>query len=940
MTLNFHGGLSLIALRDLRIISLKFLLLLLSRVLYYSSWVVNNSASLTLNQSSYTWRVNAMDNALNYTTSTAVYFVTVDTAPPPAVSTLNTPLNNLTTNQMTLNFTWTGVTDSPAGIANYILEVATSSSFVPIAYSSWVVLNQATLTLNQSSYTWRVNTMDNALNYTTSTAVYFVTVDTTPPPAVATLNTPLNNLTTNQMMLNFSWTGVTDAQVGISNYILQVSTDPAFGTINYSSWVVLNSASLTLNQSSYTWRVNTMDNALNYTTSTAVYFVTVDTTPPLIVNDQPGDYQWRSSSGAVYGVFFQDSLSGCVTAQYQLTDANSNVIVGWQNIFAGSTTYAAYYSSWPITNSNFNSLYEGTTNLVYTRVYDAAGNLTTSPSPSFFILKDTHAPVCVVNVSSYSYSYSQWYMNINFFDPPTPGMVPGCSGLNNAQYSLNSATGPWTQIFLNTSPGTTYYTSPWQINFGALPAGTTSYGFIQIQDFAGNTTTYLDAFSVFRPTITTPIIHDNQAGDFNWYNSSQSFVSQPYNVAVQNGQNAVISSITVSAYSGTHGSGIKYLPETIVVTTNVYTYNTAWNLVPSTFTPNYYIWSLLQNGTNYIAVTAYDALGSSTTLYDAFYVRKDTTPPPAPILSAPLNASSTGTVNVGFSWQVSNDGIGSGTTNYTIVVATSSDFGKIVFTSTTPNNYATSTILNQNLYYWQVRAGDYAGNLGIWSSTWSVIVDTTPPPAVSTLSAPLNNLTTNQMTLTFGWSTVTDSPAGLANYILEVSTAPDFSGVITSSWVFNNSATLTLNQSSYTWRVNTMDNALNYTTSTVKYFVTVDTTPPPAISTLNTPLNSLTTNQMTLNFSWAGVTDSPAGLANYILEVSTDPAFSVISYSSATLLTNATLTLNQSSYTWRVNTMDNALNYTTSTLKYFVTVDTTPPPAVSTLTAPGIMFTV
>ncbi len=342
----------------------------------------------------------------------------------------------------------------------------------------------------------------------------------------------------------------------------------------------------------------------------------------------------------------------------------------------------------------------------------------------------------------------------------------------------------------------------------------------------------------------------------------------------------------------------------------------------------------MQNGTNYIAVTAYDSIGSSTTLYDAFFIRKDTAPPPAPVLSNPLNTSSTGTVNVGFSWQVSNDGVGSGTTNYTIVVATSPDFGHVIFTSTTLNTYVTSTVLNQNLYYWQVRAYDYAGNTGPWSSIWSVAVDTTPPPAVSSLTAPLNNLTTNQITLNFSWAGVTDSPAGIANYILEASTSPTFSGVIYSSWVAGNSATLTLNQSSYTWRVNTMDNALNYTTSTAVYFVTVDTTPPPVVATLNTPLNNLTTNQMTLNFTWATVSDSPAGLANYILQVSTDPAFGVINYSSWVVTNSATLNLITSSYTWRVNTIDNALNYTTSTVNYFVTIDTSPPPAVSNLTAP------
>jgi phage anti-repressor protein len=253
-------------------------------IINYSAWVATTTASLTLITSSYSWRVNTMDNALNYTTSTAHYFITVDTTPPPQVSTLNAPLDNLTTNQMTLNFSWGSIAAPPSGLKNYILEVSTDPAFGVINYSSWVVLNSARLTLTQSSYTWRVNAMDNALNYTTSTVQYFVTVDTTAPPAVSMLSTPADNSVSNQLTQNFNWTGVTDSPAGIANYILEVSTSSSFVPVRYSSWVVLNQASLTLVQSSYTWRVNTVDNALNYTTSTAVYFVTVDTTPPPAVS--------------------------------------------------------------------------------------------------------------------------------------------------------------------------------------------------------------------------------------------------------------------------------------------------------------------------------------------------------------------------------------------------------------------------------------------------------------------------------------------------------------------------------------------------------------------------------------------------------------------------------------------------------------------------------
>jgi hypothetical protein len=83
-----------------------------------------------------------------------------------------------------------------------------------------------------------------------------------------------------------------------------------------------------------------------------------------------------------------------------------------------------------------------------------------------------------------------------------------------------------------------------------------------------------------------------------------------------------------------------------------------------------------------------------------------------------------------------------------------------------------------------------------------------------------------------------------------------------------------LEQSSYSWRVNVRDNALNYTTSTVRYSLVVDTTSPPMVSVLNTPLNNFTTNQMNVTFSWGSVVDLPSGVRDYILQLSTSSDFS------------------------------------------------------------------
>ncbi|MBN1823204.1 MAG: S24/S26 family peptidase, partial [Endomicrobiales bacterium] len=313
----------------------------------------------------------------------------------------------------------------------------------------------------------------------------------------------------------------------------------------------------------------------------------------------------------------------------------------------------------------------------------------------------------------------------------------------------------------------------------------------------------------------------------------------------------------------------------------------------------------------------------------------DLSTPPAPVLSLPANGSSTQNRSPQFSWSASVDTGGSGIKDYLFQFSDTPSFGSVLYSSQTALTSVTPPQSNQGVYYWRVRPYDNAGNYGSYSSTWSVIIDTTPPSAVATLSAPLHNFTTNQPALSFSWGPVTDSPAGVKNYILQISTSASFVPVRYSSTTSLSSASLSLIQSSYTWRVNVIDNALNYTTSTVRYTVVVDTNGPPAISTLSAPAHDTITQTQLQTFSWTGVSDAPSGVKNYILQLSTSPNFVPIRYSSATKLNSANITLIQSSYTWRVNVVDNALNYTTSTVRYTVVVDTTGPPAVSTLIAPA-----
>ncbi|MFH1369183.1 MAG: S26 family signal peptidase, partial [Elusimicrobiota bacterium] len=148
----------------------------------------------------------------------------------------------------------------------------------------------------------------------------------------------------------------------------------------------------------------------------------------------------------------------------------------------------------------------------------------------------------------------------------------------------------------------------------------------------------------------------------------------------------------------------------------------------------------------------------------------DLSSPAAPALSNPLSGAATNYSTPRFTWQSVSDTGGSGTKDYLLQISTSSNFIPVYMSSQTALTSARTSQITQKLYWWRVCANDNAGNTGVFSSTWTVIVDTTPPTAVSTLNNPINNYTTNQMTLSFSWAGVTDLPAGVTTYTLQIST--------------------------------------------------------------------------------------------------------------------------------------------------------------------------
>ncbi|MEW5995814.1 MAG: hypothetical protein AB1744_15670, partial [Candidatus Zixiibacteriota bacterium] len=278
-------------------------------------------------------------------------------------------------------------------------------------------------------------------------------------------------------------------------------------------------------------------------------------------------------------------------------------------------------------------------------------------------------------------------------------------------------------------------------------------------------------------------------------------------------------------------------------------------------------------------------------------------PVPAPILLSPANGINTDNNSPTFDWentqraddfrfQLDND------ENFTSTLI------DIVIVQ---SNYSPAP-LGDNLYYWRVRM-TRSGQIGAWSQTWTIRVDTLDPSIPSILS-PDNGVWTTA-TPNLDWENVAENSLPVTYYVT-ISDNQAFpyenenSGWITSdNWV----VTPALPDGTWYWRVKARDNAGNESGWSENRMIMADSTPPTQVS-LFTPENNLELPVGTVEFKWTGATDVGSGFARYWIQIDNEPDFSSPFYHENPNVSENTyyFLLTTGMYYWRVRAVDNVGN--------------------------------
>ena len=233
---------------------------------------------------------------------------------------------------------------------------------------------------------------------------------------------------------------------------------------------------------------------------------------------------------------------------------------------------------------------------------------------------------------------------------------------------------------------------------------------------------------------------------------------------------------------------------------------------------------------------------------------------PAPVLDSPANASYTNVPQPHFYWNP----VAGVSVTYELWVDRQSTFTApvdVVISDLFGTSAIPPTALADGKYYWKVRAINYLGVPGAWSSVRYLTVDTIAPP-LPVLSTPLNGAAVLTNVPTLAVKAVT----GAKYYIFEWDDAPDFDSPLgDSGFKTTTSYKLTLAQAlpfgKVYWRAVSFDAAMNTAGATDPRWFDV--------TILKTPANGSYTTNTKPTFSWVAV----PGATFYMIQVDDNPDF-------------------------------------------------------------------
>lgn len=426
--------------------------------------------------------------------------------------------------------------------------------------------------------------------------------------------------------------------------------------------------------------------------------------PPSITDNQLGDDFWRSTNSGSYDVDFSDDagLSKFETIVWTGPSQSGTRLQAWTTV--STLSGKNYTTNWALLSTTWTAMQQGT-NYVSVRVTDSAAQTTTLVD-AFYVRKDQTAPSNPTTVNDGTGGDIDWVAGTTSLSANWSGAADAHSGIADYDWCFTTNATNDCAASGRVAAGTNLAATSVTASSLSLTEGTAYYACVRARDVAGNIAGSYGCSNGQRPDTSAPAITDNQPGDTTWRSSN----TGTYDVDF--GDGGQLARFETQAWSGTGRSGTMLQDWTQVATLVGTSHTTNWSIVSST-------WSALQEDTSHVSVRVFDAAGNSALLVDAFFVRKDVSPPTNPSIvndgagSDIDTQASSSTLEA--NWSAGSDTL-SGVAGYDYCFSTTVGCaGTIVAsgnTTATSVSQAALVLSPWTTYYSCVRTRDVAGNPG------------------------------------------------------------------------------------------------------------------------------------------------------------------------------------------------------------------------------------
>ncbi len=663
-----------------------------------------------LADTTYYWRVKAVDRAGNQGNWSLTWSFEIDTRTPQGLG-LVSPINGIWLTNTLVIFNWSQVTFDAKSPVRYLLQIDTAVNFTNSILDS-TSLTYDTLVLNQTRYYWRVCAFDLAGNQGTFSGRDSFGIDLT-APSVPNLVSPNNGSITNNPNVTFIWKRSTDNISGIDRYTLEYAKNSGF--VNPKDTIVTDTIiTVTLTDTTFHWRVKSQDRAGNQSSWSASRSFEIDTRIPNAPTlASPINGTWLTNTTVIFNwsivsfdaksplryILQVDTLTTFATPRIDTTSLVSDTL---------TLTQARHF--WRV------------------RAYDLAGNQGAFSGRDSFGL-DCSAP----SIPNLMNPTSGAILNDSFVRFTWIRSTDNLSGVKNYQI----------QIAYNSN-----FTNP----FDTIVADTTTVRKLR------------DSTYYWRARVIDWA--NNQSG----YSPTRSFEvdtripNAPILVSPINGMWLTTTSVVLNWSSVTNDtkSPVRYILQVAIDTafTNSITDTTSYVYDTLTLIQSHCYWR----------VRVYDLAGNqgSFSSPDSFGV--DVTAPNVPNLISPTNGAMINNPSVTFIWNRATDNL-SGVLRYNLQYARNSGFVNPIDTIVSDTSFTLT--LTDTTYYWHIKAQDRAGNQSGWSVSRSLELDTRVPNA-PVLVSPINGQWFVNTSLIFNWSAVAFDAKSPVRYVLQIDTSGNF----------------------------------------------------------------------------------------------------------------------------------------------------------------------